>query len=302
MRRIAIASCRSLPTYERDDAPLYALFRERGVALEVHPWDEEQVDWARFDAVLLRTTWDYSERVVPFLAWIERVSQLTRLFNPAAVVRWNADKHYLRDLHRAGIPTVPTTFAAAHQPFDLRAWAASLDEESRGFFKPTIAVNSMGTLRFSLDDEQELAHAQTQLDQALSRGAMMLQPYRRGVEEYGELSVIWFAAGARHEAGVSHGVRKRPVTGDYRVQEGWGGVDEPLEVSEALAQLTSRALEVAREVTGERLLYARADYLMSAHGPELIELELIEPSLFFRHGGERAVSHLVDALCAALWP
>ncbi len=78
---------------------------------EIADWDDPGVEWTRFDAALLRSAWDYAERLPQFLAWAERTAALTTLMNPLAVVRWNCDKHYLRELAQAGAAVVPTTFA-----------------------------------------------------------------------------------------------------------------------------------------------------------------------------------------------
>ena len=108
---IALVTARAARGLDEDMPPLLAAFASAGAQAEIVDWDGPEADWARFDAALLRSAWDYTERLPEFLAWIERVDALTALLNPAAVLRWSADKHYLRDLERLGVPVVTTTFA-----------------------------------------------------------------------------------------------------------------------------------------------------------------------------------------------
>ena len=107
---IALVSARAAQGLDEDMPPLLEALRGIGAEAQVADWDDPQVDWSRFDLALLRSTWDASIRRPEFLAWSERVAKLTTLLNPPAVIRWNTDKHYLADLVRAGVPTVPSWF------------------------------------------------------------------------------------------------------------------------------------------------------------------------------------------------
>src|SRR4051794_24914826 len=106
--RIALVSTRDMPVLDADEALLLPLLPEAEMAY----WENEDTDWARYDVVLLRSTWNYTEHLDAFLAWATRVSQATRLLNPVDIIEWNTDKRYLRDLASRGIPVVPTVFAA----------------------------------------------------------------------------------------------------------------------------------------------------------------------------------------------
>lgn len=298
--RIGLATCANLPSWEIDDRFLHAALREREVELEQPAWTDPGVDWSRFDAVLVRTTWDYQEQCDAYLAWAERVAACTRLLNPLAVLRWNTHKRYLAELEQLGVRLAPSVWL----PGGVRANVASLAAEHaivRGFFKPQLAANARGTFRFRADDHEQLAAAQRHLDHMLleRHEDMLLQPYLDGVESEGELSAIFF------DGRFSHGVRKIPVPGDYRVQDDWGATDEPYELDRAGQELCRGVLaaldRVLERLGVERpLLYARID-LLRDHGGELVlnELELVEPSLFLRHRPE-AGAVLADALLARL--
>jgi glutathione synthase/RimK-type ligase-like ATP-grasp enzyme len=273
--RIALASCNDLPDWEVDDAPLHDALRARGADLRVLPWDAPGVDWGGFDAVLVRTTWDYQARPAAFLAWADRVGP--RLHNPAAVIRWNLDKRYLRALAAEGVPLAPTVWLEPGDAVDLGAVLDARGWEA-GFLKPVVGASARATHRFS---RQEAAAAQSWLAPVLAREAMMLQPYLPAVEGFGEVSAICI------EGEEAHWVRKVPVPGDYRVQDDHGASDEPFAPAVADRALARGVLAAARRVLGRDapLLYARVDLLRDGAGAwVLTELELVEPSLFFRHG------------------
>jgi len=291
--RIALATCSNLPAFEVDDRPLVLALEARGAEVLQPSWDDASFDWQACEACLIRTTWDYMDRQAEFVAWAERVGALTRLFNSSRVVRWNTDKRYLRELEAAGVACVPTLWLERGERPDLRAL---LREQgwSRAFLKPTVGASASGTLRFDLD-EAGLAAAEAHLEQLLPSFHFMLQPYLRSVETAGELSAI--LVGGQ----LTHGVRKVPVAGDYRVQDDYGASDERYEFNEEGSRLSHEIVRMASERVGEpELLYARVDFLHGEDGALLLnELELVEPSMFFRHAPEAAVA-LADELLARL--
>ncbi len=315
--RIALATCSSLPDWEIDDRFLHAALERRRVPFEQPAWDAD-VDWARFDAVLIRTTWDYQERLRDFVTWAHGVAARTRLLNPFPVVQWNARKTYLRDLATAGLPTIPTRWldardvVAATLAGDPEALLAALRELSstapRGFLKPQVGATAWGTLPFDAD-AAGAERAASHLAEWLPRegvGGMMLQPFVPSVGAFGETSVIFV------DGEPAHGVRKVPVPGDYRVQDDHGASDEPWAPPSVALDVARRAMAVAERRTGGEpdgpLLYGRVDFLRDEDaakagdphdGWRIVELELIEPSLFLRHSAETA-ERLADALLARL--
>lgn len=289
--RIALATCQNLPSWEIDDRPLHAALRGRGVDLEIVAWDDPAAAWASFDAALIRTTWDYTERRDDFVAWAARVAACTRLFNPAEVVAWNTHKSYLRELEGAGARLAPTIWIDRGASIDV---AAAMRERgwSRGFLKPQVGATARETLRFVADDDG-LTRAQAHLDRLLVAEDMILQPYLARVEVEGEVSHVFL--GGR----FSHAVQKIPVAGDYRVQDDWGASDRPASADAAWIQASAAIVDAAAR-GGEPLLYARADYLRDDDGDWVLgELEVVEPSLFFRHA-PGAADHLADALLARI--
>lgn len=286
--RVALATCARLPAHEFDDRPLRAAFGELGVDVQDVVWSDPAVDWSRFDACLIRTTWDYVPRLQEFLAWTESTARQTRLFNEADTVRWNTHKGYLIELEGRGIPVVDTIWIERGSTADI----ADLVREcgwSKAFLKPAVGLSARGTIRFDADPPG-CARAQAHLNASLVDVDFLLQPYVSTVETFGELSAVFI------DGELTHTVRKIPVPGDYRVQDDHGGSDEPFDVTPEEAKLAHGVLGAL----GRRPLYARVDWLRDEAGsPRLVELELVEPSLFFRHSPQ-AAGKLARALLARL--
>ncbi len=294
--KIALPTCANLRPNEMDDDPLHEALQSRGLTIDRPIWDDPSIDWACYRACLIRTTWDYQYKREAFVAWAERIEQLTELFNPAGVVRWNTHKSYLADLERRGVPIVPTVWLEHGQTVDI---ASILDDRGweKAFLKPAIGATSRGTLRFTAD-ASGIAEASAHVRRLIPTVNLLLQPYLDAVETRGEVSAIFF------DGEFSHAVRKMPVPGDYRVQDDFGATDEPTTLTRREIDLAQRCIEAAtpNDTHNEAwpLLYARVDFLQDCDGNlQLIELELVEPSLFFRHAPQ-AANTLASALCTRL--
>lgn len=287
--RLALVTQHNLQTWEVDDRPLHAALAARGVEVLHVPWDQAGFDWSSVDGALLRTTWDYQTDLPRFLAWTRAAAAQTQLFNPPEVVAWNSRKTYLRALGERGVPIAPSRWWSPGDSADLGP-ALRAAGWSRAFLKPVVGASASDTLRFVVDDAGVAAAA---AHLTAVNAPMIVQPYLSTVETDGEVSVIVV------DGVPSHGVRKIPVPGDYRVQDDYGAIDVAIDVSDELMALAEAALAGARDILGltEPLLYARADALLHDGRLVLNELEIIEPSLFFRHA-PRAADVLADALIA----
>jgi glutathione synthase/RimK-type ligase-like ATP-grasp enzyme len=286
--RVALAT--AIAAFARDDdlAPLRAGFAHYGVQALPLAWDDPTISWGRFDAVLLRSTWDYVERLPEFLAWCERVGALTRLLNPLPVVRWNTDKHYLRDLANRRIPVVESHF---FEPGAKRR--KPLPDFEEFVVKPAIGAGSRDTQRYQRGERSAAeAHRRRLLDAGRS---VLVQPYLHEVDALGETALVFF------DGVYSHAIRKGPLLG-----RGAGPTDQlfapeqisPREPSAAEYELAHRVLDA---LPAGPLAYARVDLLPSPQGPRLLELELTEPSLFFEHApgsAERLAASVLTRLSA----
>jgi glutathione synthase/RimK-type ligase-like ATP-grasp enzyme len=278
--RLALATCSSVPDWEVDDRVFHAALAARGVDAPQVVWDDPTADWSSFDAVLIRTTWDYQDKRDAFVAWAERLT--VPLHNPADIVRWNTHKSYLRDLEARGVPIVPTVWLARGTAPDI-ASLCSRRGWHRAFLKPCVGATARETLRFDAGDPRAQQHAM----RLLANEDLMLQPYLSRVETEGELSAIFI------DGELTHSVRKVPVPGDYRVQDDFGAKDYLIDFPDVA--LARRTIDAA----SRGLLYGRADFLVADEGLQLTELELVEPSLFFRHCGN-AAALLADAVVRRL--
>ncbi|MBI4881435.1 MAG: hypothetical protein HY812_17500 [Planctomycetes bacterium] len=267
--------------------PLHSL----GWAVESLPWRAANADWGRFDAVVIRSTWDYQHDPEAFLAALERVAASgALLLNPLDLVRWNLHKSYLRDLAAAGIPIVPTVFGRAPDGARLRALFDELSCDEI-VLKPTISANAGGTLRLARGAP---ASAQESAAAAFAGREFMAQPFLQSVVEEGEFSAVFL--GGEH----SHSLVKRPRAGDFRVQEEHGGSIAPVHRHD-VAVAAARVLRALPSTP----LYARPDFARDASGDLLLmELELIEPALYFRIDPEAPVrfARALDARAAARRP
>ncbi len=216
---------------------------------------------------VLRSPWDYVDSRDEFVAWAEEVSAVTELWNPAELIGWNTHKSYLLDLQARGAPVVPTVVL-------LGGSAASLDGicDAQGWssvvVKPAVSSGAKGALRAEVGD----AAAQAHLDDLLARGDALVQQYVPAIEAEGEWSVVLV------EGVVAHALRKRPATGDYRVQEQWGGSCELVEASTGLAALATRVCAALPAPP----LYARVDVVMLGGRWHVMEVEVTEPSLWLQ--------------------
>jgi glutathione synthase/RimK-type ligase-like ATP-grasp enzyme len=282
--RVVLVTATALDQDDFDEAPLAEALRTRGHEPSVAAWDDPQVDWARFDAALLRSTWNYFRHPDEFLAWADRAGAATRLFNPPALVRWNTHKFYLRELATRGVPIVPTAFLDAGTHVDLAALLSARRWETV-VLKPAVSADSFATVRAELAAPEA---GQRHLDEHLPTRDMLVQPYLPTVVEPGERCLVWI------DGELSHAVRKRSLFLGGR-KAGPEGVLVPVAPDEA--ETARRALAT---LGAQPPLYARVDLLRDESGrPRLMELELVEPSLFFdeRRG---SAARLVEALEARL--
>ena len=290
---VALVSARAARGLDDDMPPLLAAFSAAGADAEIVDWDDPEADWARFDAALLRSAWDYTERLPEFLAWVERVAALTTVLNPPPVVRWNSDKHYLLELARQGLPVVASRFAEpgadaarALEQFLARENCAEL------VIKPAVGAGSRDARRHA---RSAFAEMLAQVRQLLgARRSVLLQPYLEGVDHHGETALIYLAGR------FSHAIRKGPLLPAGAPATGALFAPEEISVREPAADELAAATRVLAALPFGALLYARVDLLRDAAGaPVLLELELTEPSLFFGHAPGSA-QRLVAATLARL--
>jgi glutathione synthase/RimK-type ligase-like ATP-grasp enzyme len=245
-------------------------------------WDSAEVRWEEFDAVVLRSCWEYHLRTEEFLNWIALMDQRDiPLWNPPGVVRANADKRYLKGLAAEGVPVAPTVWLETNDDFDL----ASIMEQhgwSEAVVKPVV---SMSAYRTWVTTPSRAASDEAEIRERLHRSGVMIQRFVPEVQTRGEWSFVFFMKE------YSHGVLKLPKPGDFRVQQDFGG---RIAGSSPSPQLIEQAQKIVRGVK-EPLLYARVDAVEVGGELILMELELIDPVLFLGRD-EGAASRFADAI------
>lgn len=289
MPDLLLATCADLPDGDEDAALLTQALTAAGVSSRWAVWDDPQQDWTQ-SAVVVRSTWDYTSRREQFLAWARSVP---RLDNPLPVMEWNSDKVYLRELAAAGVPIVPTAWAAPGQPVDLPATGEFV-------VKPSVGAGSRGAGRFSAG-----ARAAALEHSAHLHGAgrtVLVQPYVEAVDTVGETALIYVDGRFSHAVskaamlprGVVHPVNGYELFVEERIT--------PHVADAAELRVGDLALAALRERFGADLLYTRVDLLPTPDGPVLVELEVTEPSLFLGYATgapERFAAAIAQRVSAA---
>lgn len=300
--RLALVTCAALPDLDPDDRLLRDALVERGIAVDAAVWDDPTVDWAAYQHVVIRSTWDYTDRQVQFVDWARRVEATSTLLNPAGVVAWNTDKTYLRDLEGRGLPIVPTIWLDPERNFSARAIHTRFPAFGEFVIKPTVSAGSRDTGRYDAAVTTQRSLAITHAKNLLAVGRhVMLQRYLRHVDTSGETGMVYL------DGQFSHAVRKNALLegpfreGDLDGNLYRGEVIAPREPSDAERELGDRVVATLGEIfPGGPLLYSRVDLLPDDDGdPVIIEVELTEPSLFLEHGPGSA-ERAADAVAARL--
>ena len=274
---VALVTSRAARGLDEDLPLLLRVFAAAGASAEIVDWDDHEVDWARFDLALLRSAWDYTERLPQFLGWVERTAARTLLINPVPVVRWNSDKHYLLELERAQLPVVPTRIAEAGS--SARPVLEEFLAQHAGaelVVKPAVGAGSRDARRHSRSDiDGILTHMQPLLAAGRS---VMLQPYLASVDRNGETGLMFI------DGRFSHAIRKGPLLPAGAPATAALFAAEDIRPRVPGADELAVAERVMAQLHFETLLYGRVDLIRDEAGrPCILELELTEPSLYLPH-------------------
>jgi len=265
-RRLAIATSADYPSIQPDDAHLATSLEHLGIQPIVCVWNDPDVDWSTFDAVLIRTIWDYFKHHAAFLDWLDQLDRLgVPTINDSTLLRWNSDKRYLLELARHGVAIIPTRLANAAELPDVLATIPG----QQVVIKPSISGSAWYTLRGTVGDAA-FTEAVMQLPREFT---YLVQPFVPEIVSDGEWSLLYFAGE------FSHAVIKRPADGDYRVQGEFGGSAEPIQPNAATLAAADRALAAVAAIGHGGHAYVRVDGVISAGRFLIMELELIEPFL-----------------------
>jgi glutathione synthase/RimK-type ligase-like ATP-grasp enzyme len=281
---VALLTCERLPELNPADRALIPLLAEQGIVAVPVVWNTPNVRWQDFSALIIRTTWDYYKQADAFRQWLDVIEETgVPVFNPVSVVRDNMHKFYLKRFQEQGVVIVPTLFSSVGAPLK---YATVLSQGwDKLVIKPAISAGSFLTNTYASsvltpDHFQEI----------VSQGDWLIQPYLPEIEAQGELSLIFF------NGIFSHAVLKKPKAGDFRVQRQYGGQYQRVDPTPEILQTAQRIATLQGN-----LLYARVDGLMIGDEFHLMELELIEPDLYFEFGediSKRFVASVMEKISA----
>ncbi|MGH1467371.1 MAG: ATP-grasp domain-containing protein [Bdellovibrionales bacterium] len=265
--KYAFLTCDDLSDYIIDDDLAIDAFSEvfPNDQLEVVSWSKPEVNWADYDFAVIRTTWDYTARLDEFLSVLQKIEKSgCKLLNPLSTVEWNSKKTYLKELYKKGLPVLTSIFLEKENIASIKKKVLSWSEE-KVVLKPVVGAGA-GLIEV-LDKDQLLE----KLLDLPNWSNWFIQPFAEGVLE-GERSFLFF------NGEFSHSVIKKPKSGDFRVQEEHGGSTQLYDAPEEEKELAKKVVDSF----GSDLLYVRVDFMPTTDGLKIIELELVEPSLYFR--------------------
>lgn len=269
MRRCAFLTLDERGDFVIDDEHAVAPLAELGWQVDTLSWRQTTHSWRDFDAVIIRSTWDYWDDVPTFLEVLAQIDRQTRLANPLDLVHWNLAKTYLRDLETRGVGVVPTLWLEGLDGLGPEECAQRLDKQEL-VVKPVIGANGQDAFRFG-GQEDPLRWAR--IAERFSGRACMLQPFMRNVLAEGEFSLFYF------NGQFSHAILKVPAVGEFRSQEERGAEIHAIEPEPTLLSCGQKAMAAVSPAP----LYGRIDFVRNTDGGfSVMELELIEPSLYLR--------------------
>lgn len=269
MKKIAFLTKENLDSFSCDDDLAVAPLLELGYQVSHLNWHEKH-NWKDFVCVVVRSTWDYQDHYQEFVTVLEEIARSTLLLNDLETMKWNSHKEYLRELQDNGTKIIPTLF---HEELGSKTVDELCEKlnSNKIIFKPYVGANSDNTFPISREEEFPPIN--------LKKGDFFVQAFNQNVLDEGEFSLFFFGGE------FSHAILKTPKSGDYRVQEEWGG-----HIQEIIPE--EKMLKTAVEIVNPKLLYSRVDLVrFGDHKSDefhLMELELIEPALYFRMNDEAA--------------
>ncbi|WP_246850370.1 ATP-grasp domain-containing protein [Rufibacter roseolus] len=250
-----------------EDGVLMDYLTSKGIDITLEDWHDPAVNWEQYDLAVFKSPWDYFDKFPEFCAWLDRMEALgIRTLNPISTIRWNADKHYLLEVEKAGLPIVPTALLKRGTDVSLDQYFSQFQTDKL-IIKPCVSGGAKNTFIVSQDEVEEV---KPKLEELLRAEDYLAQPFMPQIQEEGEWSFLFF------NGQYSHCLLKSAKDGDFRVQHFFGGTIHP---QEAPAHLLAQAQTMVDQFA-EGCLYARVDGVVVGEELQLMELELIEPFLY----------------------
>tara|TARA_R110000744_G_scaffold299518_16_gene408947 strand:- start:5056 stop:5991 length:936 start_codon:yes stop_codon:yes gene_type:complete len=284
MKKCAILSMDSLADFEAYDCLIDEPMLASGWQTELVSWRCANVNWSDYEAVIIRSPWDYQDDMESFLSVLSTIEQSNaRLENSLNVVEWNINKSYLKSLAADSVTIVPTLWPETFDAKNIVGYFSHFATEQI-VLKPRVSANADNTFWLTKENYQD---KMADLSQAFASRELMVQPFMAAICQEGEFSLFYF------NGKYSHTILKTPAQGDFRVQEEHGGGLLTVTPEPSLLLAANNTMQAISKLHGE-LLYARIDFVRHQDTFALMEAELIEPSLYFNMD-EAAPQRFVDA-------
>ncbi len=282
IKNLAWVTTRAAHGRDEDETAVVAALGLAGCAVEIVDWDNRDVNWSQFERVVLRSAWDYPERLTEFLTWLDHVAAVSDVVNSPSIVRWNLDKNYLSELAKANISITPTVFV---QP---NSEATFPDGEF--VVKPAVGAGSRDAASYS-GDQHEIAKIHIARLHAIGQ-TVLIQPLLKSVAQDGEWPLVFF------DGKFSHAANKRVTLPRA------GTVDDLFAAETNTAHIaTAPQIEVAQaaiDLVSNKFgppTYSRVDLVLDNQDNFcVLELELIEPSLFLHYADAKCTKSFVEVL------
>lgn len=277
--KIALLTCERLPQLTENDQLLIPELAKHNVIAKAVIWNDQTVDWTDFDYLVFRNTWDYYEHLTEFNNWLSKIEQLgIRTLNAIDIIQRNKHKFYLRDLQQQGVEILPTVFIGTTNALNLseiipKSW-------KKVVIKPAFSAGSYLTEVFETADTESINQKYQPI---AAEKELLLQEFRPEIETEGETSFVFF------NKEFSHAVNKKPAPGDFRIQVQFGGQYTAVNPEKSLIEQAQKIVDTFPD----NLLYARVDGIIINGKLHLMEVECIEPDLYFQYS-DGSLGRFVD--------
>ncbi|MFT3795631.1 ATP-grasp domain-containing protein [Flavobacterium sp.] len=283
--KIALLTCQNFPDLYPPDQFLIPALAQHQIEVVPAIWDDESVDWTTFDHLVFRNTWDYFEKETAFNNWLALIQKLDiPTLNASEIIQQNKHKFYLRDLEKQGIPIIKTVFIEQTSGLNLADIIPS--HWKKAVIKPAFSGGSYQTEAFDVSDLDKI---NKQYQPIAAEKELLLQEFIPEIQSLGETSLIFF------NKQFSHAINKKPTDRDFRVQVQFGGQYTAIQPNPALIHQAQKVVDTF----GGKLLYARVDGIVIDNQLQLMEVECIEPDLYFDYSDgarERFVNAIVELI------
>ncbi len=279
--KIAILTCQDIPNLNESDQLLIPELMKKNIVAKAVIWNDSSINWQDFDVLIFRNTWDYYEKQTEFDLWLEKIEKLgVRTLNPISIINQNKHKFYLKDFEKQGIKILPTVFIDKTENLNLSSIIPKNWEKA--VIKPAYSGGSYQTQLFDIKDIDIINEEYISI---ASKKELLLQEFMPEIKTLGETSFIFF------NKKFSHAVNKQAVNGDFRIQKQFGGIYTSTECD---SEIIEKAQKIVNTFS-EDLMYCRVDGIIIDNELHLMEVECIEPDLYFNLA-EGSINKFVDAI------